>query len=594
MANNPSENPANQKIWQFENVEALAEALEQQQLQNHADKVRNIWTEAARDTSKLARDILNSELNITEQQDIIRALPNKWLETVLKKREITAQWTVVLPPQVANNPKEPKKDFSFDSILLFFDKFANAWEIYEKVSKAKWDSFWWMLAWIGAFLAYLFKWKLPEIDWIEWSFKPKPSKISEENKPWGSVESGSEKIDISKKRITWMIISKIWWLEKDKQVNIGLIYNDAKIDKLKFDEIKSYYNSNKNNNNFWQDLWTNHNKEDIKNAYKLLVEKEDFIDWILKNIDPNWRQKSIWEIFIMIYPNIEWIKKITEVKSLDDLKDKFNFWEIKLPDWKNKEADLWWFDEKYNQLKKDYKWLTTNVLSYTKITIDKKTVDSNIDLENQSDLNNEEIDFLKKLKDFWEKINNVIIKDYNLWFNNEFNNLNKLTYSEIIDLFIITWWKTEWFNSLEKSYIYLKITKILSSRNENQLLWSYYSKLVEKINDNTDVSIPKDVKDIIKWIFWDVSSIVFEWLKWKADILLWMLKENPLARAWVIILLWAFLFLTRWVGLRFFIKSIWVTTIMTALITAWLIKSNPSDSTHIKVKNELNNNLKSN
>jgi len=591
MANNPSENPANQKIWQFENVEALAEALEQQQLQNHADKVRNIWTEAARDTSKLARDILNSELNITEQQDIIRALPNKWLETVLKKREITAQWTVVLPPQVANNPKEPKKDFSFDSILLFFDKFANAWEIYEKVSKAKWDGLWWMLAWIGAFLAYLFKWKLPEIEWVDWSFWPKPQKKPEENKPWGSVEGRSENVDISKKRITWMIISKFWWLEKDTQIKVWLIYNDNKINKLSFDEIKSYYNSNKNNNNFWQDLWTNHNKEDIKNAYKLLVEKEDFIDWILKNIDPNWRQKSIWEIFIMIYPDIEWIQKITEVKSLDDLKDKFNFWEIKLLDWKNKEADLWWFDEKYNKLKKDYKWLTPNVLSYTKTTIKDITFDSNIDLENQLDLNNEEKDFLKKLKDFWEKINNLIINNYNLWLNDEFNKLKKLTYSEIIDLFIITWWKTEWFNSLEKSYIYLKITKILSSRGENQLLWNYYSKLLEKINDNTDISIPKDVKDIIKWIFWDVSSIVFEWLKWKADILLWIMEANPIKSAWVIILLWVFLYLTKWVGLWFFIKSIWVTAIITAITTAWLLWKD--DSRLRQIEKELNN-LKSN
>lgn len=577
-----------ESVWNFKTPEELAKALEEKSKNNLAERIRTLWIEA-KNNSKSAREALKSWLSDAERTEITQTLPDKWLEVDLwvtsnkpeKKDPATEAWKAAIASAIwEDNAEKLEKWMSFfDKVSTWFDKI---WEIFDKK---------WFIAWIWAvfmMLKWIFSWDFSALDGI---LNPE-KKESEKKEEWKDEWQNNEVVS-NKEKIIWVILSKISWLPPEKREKIPSILNDKNISTKNFNFIKDFYDKNKDKNWWNKDLKIseNYKDEEIKNSFKIIIEKENLIDDLLKKEYPNWREKSIWEIFVLISPSLSLLKNITEIKSIDDLKDKFNFWEITTLPWSEWKLNLWDSEEKFKKLQETYKWLNTNTLyhlktsahdfSYNEFTYEwQKWIDKK-----------EEIEFMKTLKDYAPKIEKQLIDNFSLELWEKIWDLLKnhpLKMSEVVDLFIITWWKTDWFNNLEKSYLYLKLIKIIDVRKEDVLLWEYYSKLAKTIYSvSADKEIiPKEVKDVISSIFWSLWTVALNYIAWKFKILWWIIKDNPgasLLAAWAII---GLIMLLPKVWIATAAKAVIITAIVSILITIWVIKAN--DPKIETVKKELN------
>lgn len=571
MANPTNETQKNLEIGKFKSPEELATALEQKSKNNIAEKIRKISWEVQWRSIDLRKE-LKEKLTPEEQNEIREALPDSWVEKVLDKKIEADIWEKALASAIwEENTKTLKKvEWIWDRVSTGFDKI---WDIFENK---------WFIAWLWAiFLMFkwIFSWDFSGLDSIL-----NPEKKEDEKKEDEKKENKPEVIS-NQEKIIWVILSRISWLNPNQRERIPSILNNKNISKRNFNFIKDYYENNKTKNWWAKDLQVseNYKDEEIKNSFKIIIEKENLIDDLLKIEHQNWREKSLWEIFVLISPSLSLLKNITEIKSLEDLKDKFNFWEITPLPW-TKWLNLWDSEEKINKLKQTYKWLNTNTLYHLK-TVDKDTKYTNFEYNWQEGINlTEEIEFMKTLKEYWPKIEKQLIDNFSLWLWGKIWDLLKnhpLTMSEIVDLFIITGWKVDWFNNLEKSYLYLKLIKIIDNSirwDTNVLLWEYYSQLAKAVYDSWSDKefIPKEVKDVISSIFWSISTIALNYIIWKFQILGWIMKDNPIQSAlaaWAII--WLIMLLPKvWVIAA--TKTVIISSALSILITLWIIKANDS------------------
>jgi len=542
MANNPSEN----LNWWVDiyktNPDAIIDDLKLKSKQILASKIMVIFDELKtqnKDTRQDKLEALKLKLNPQEKTEIKNTLQAnwRWIEQVLEQPTNTLVVNQV-SQQVANNPKEPKKDFSFDSILLFFDKFANAWEIYEKVSKAKWDSFWWMLAWIGAFLAYLFKWKLPEIEWVDWSFWPKPQKKPEENKPWGSLEKINEN---TKYRALSSIFTSIY--SKDNKNNIVNILNTQKVEEIKIKDIPNILTKNDLKKELWLEQ-TSYTNIEIKETLEMFtIWWKNFLD----NYYKDWYQeKSIKELILWI-KDLHTIEEINNTIIKTDITDIAKIWTIA---WNslNLTDENWSLKQRANDL-----WINQDIIS----SLLYHDWDLKLLKENETNLNIEQAniknkDKVKDIIHFWYSFIEQLKsnKQLNLGFEGITNNII-IPPKDILKLYILTWWKKDFnfneLNDFQKTFTYISILWILDKKND-KLQWQYFTRLAwisytnwEKKATEFENLVPEWVKKII-WSsinIWketleskikELGFEIYGTLEEKPEILLWIM--------WVIAIFW--------------------------------------------------------
>lgn len=564
--------------------EELAKELETKSHENLAKKIRQL-AEEAKSNWKWARETLREWLTPEEQAEIREALPwDIWVAQVFDKWMTPNEaWKVAIDWALKWKTEKKNKWLSFfDKISSLGSRFANAWEIFDKIKNAKWW-FWWWVAWIWAWFAYMFTGKIPELpEWVSLSFlKNTKGKVEDKVEGWKDILKDKDL------QYIWGIKS-LFLLKWEKK-------NDFTISILNLDEIKSKsFSDLKDEYKKWEKwIWERlkiSNKWSDKQIYKslkLFIDNEDFLDKTIWKWNKEWKSWKIGENLIDLWKMWSWmINKIVEkventsfsINPADAMKQlsSISMFEIWTENWK---INFWDLEER-EWLFKDISWKTLITLISMSDKLKWTPDEKNRMLSSAQD--DKEKQFIEQLFEFRWKIITLlswlfwegdIKKEYNKFFSE-----NGLTMKQLLELYLITWWNTDInsLNWLEKSAIYLKLWKILW--DNPSFRWKYFDKkLIEWIKEWT---IPEDVKMVLWNIFWKIADA---FISWTTKALKELYEAIPLEwKIWVWLAIWTLI-----IAMVYFkpIAIVWQVAIVSILTTA-VMKSSTINKETWKVYTE--------
>lgn len=562
MASQNNETPKNLEIGEYKTPEALAQALEEKSKGEIAKKIRKIAEQVKGESIDL-REKLKDALSDSEQTQIREVLSSTSISSIFDKGmsevEIATQKAQQELASVVWGAEATKAMGKFE---WFLERFDNAGDVYKKVAEAKgWMA--WTFAGIMAAIMYFLTGKAPEGFDFSWG------------KKWEKKERGKENSDNEYKYIWWVKILYILSWDKSKRYISSMLLQDE-VKSKSFNELQSFYSSWKDwvSKKLWlTDKWSD---EQVYESLKILIENEKLLHSIVWKTNPEWKKWKIEENLIKI--NISWgsaiekiIKKVEDINfstnpidaisqlrwisifSLNNIDGEISFWE--LDDRKHLITDnisnislikLLWSDE---LLKEDIntqknrlywitdesdkeKWFIDTILAFRK----------NIAVS---------LSWL-----FWED---------KRWAYKSFFDKNWLSMQETIELYMLTWWKTNIneLNGLEKSGIYLKLWKI--AWKDPSFRGEFFDKnIIEWIKNWT---LPEEVITIFWSIFSKVSEKIFD----SASAALKELWEAIPTKDKVII--WGVLWISIMAMIYFApLRIVWLTAI-TAMITMAITSS---------------------
>ena len=346
---------------------------------------------------------------------------------------------------------------------------------------------------------------------------------------------------LSYSMVTDILIRMTYW--KEAQSIANHLRNDI-VRKKTFAEIKQKINS-------WESFSSDPNENnDYKKAISALIDQEKYLDSILKDT-PNWKTDvSLFDIIASAAAQVDSIgqlvKQVDWTENLSDIYKKFN---PRLSIWPWNKLQ-WELHSKYEHLKKtksEMMWVSEE--SILEILKDKSeiTKQPKVDI-----LQNSEFDKPEKLKDrqfvdrfsFRPQTRDLMEKAFSNY---------PLKINEVFSLYLITSWKTEWFNDIEITSLYFKTYHLIMRENAKDydwVWWSFLEWLLAAISWEIPwVKLPDSMVNIIESIgiqLWDnlSKSVKVFWEDMKEHV-----KDNPaIAGVWV----WALLLtlvMTRWLAL---------------------------------------------
>ncbi len=310
-------------------------------------------------------------------------------------------------------------------------------------------------------------------------------------------------------------------LDKDIISKIQLLFVDEKFKKLTLREIDDLSKLDYDNlipSKYW---FKNENKDALFYACKILS------TWYWRElINKSYKSKSedplnlkINDLILNLSSDLWILGKLKEINFQIGLNGLNNFREelikkVSLQKWEWE----WELKEKAASL-----WLNDRILIFAHTNKDIKVgeLQNNLKEISTDHLNSDDKDiFNKKIFPFYGKIKNLIVNNFSFdnWKNNNrkkfekfFNNQkNDLTIKELLELYIITQWETDYdkLNDVENWILIIKIWWILwkdiKTRGET------YDKIFKNsLYKDIDI-LPAWVKNILKQVIWDKIDEVIE------------------------------------------------------------------------------------
>lgn len=494
----------------FKTSEQLARKLEAENKAEIAARVREISRNRASAQSIVLRNRLREELNWQEQREIRKALAWTWVERVFDKdmtpeeKAIAEVWAII-----------PGAAWMTQNLGMI-----------EKLWKSASDSFW--VAWnlfkewkFMAAIAVFFKWIFWKFSLDEWN--KKPWEENGENKPENESQNNENFYAWELSKMRWFIEYNYSWDDKWELLNIAQKENFKKLSLKEINE--SYQNDNKINDWIKKTYWENEkpNIEKVKKLFEIFSQnwKENEtlkrLLWNKYNID-----LKISDILKLIWKDLSIFEHISSLNPSDIMTQWSEVTRFDISD----------FNDTWNPPKIfEEAWITKNLWAFILTWANYKVWDNKETLLSDTKLTEKEKEKIRKIMDFWEKIQNEIIwnEKINLWMWEKLKDTfskQPLTLIEISKLYVILWWETNFdnMNEFKQSYIYFSIWWLLDNNRDNWKQWEYIIKL-------TDL--------IIEWMQWKTEKIpkwVTEFLwkigNWMVSYIWGKLQEWSLTTAW--------------------------------------------------------------
>jgi len=547
------------QVQTIETPEELISKLKEKSKDTLAKKVEDVvkWIEWG---SKNKWEKLKTELTPVEKAEIKETFQNSWVDIKLdelEKKSWTAKkvetalkvgwvWAVAwVVAMEASNELSGIKDAKwlgfFDKILWSFNKI---WDWFGSITD-------WIKSWFASSFPSLAKWF-----GIEWNNLNTWDKKGE-NWIW-MAEKWKENVEATpewkinhKYIIVTKIFSKMFWKQfnKNSSKEMNQLFSTTEFWNKKYSEIRPIYNEyvNKKDKKWLAEKLkiTWFKDEDVFIALATIVSANSHWNKLILNIYKHKKEdienKTIEKIMTWLYTDLHLIENFEAIEGPDD----FVSWKVAsifdLHAEKNENWEIniaWWLSDKAQGL-----WLSRNLIFfwYTRdITMDKFSKDPNfINSISPSQLAEKDRKILvEKIIPFWLKIGETINSKFNLWLDlkSYFNN-NSLTLSQIISLYTITWWETDYdkMNSLEKTYLFAKIPWIIADKDPETSA-KYVSRVFDKIESNVD--IPEDVKLVLLNIWNTLKDSAIDWLKYTWSWLWWFAQESPFTTAFIALMLY--------------------------------------------------------
>ncbi|MDD5769365.1 MAG: hypothetical protein PHE25_00205 [Candidatus Gracilibacteria bacterium] len=490
--------------------EELAKELETKSHENLAKKIRQL-AEEAKSNGKGARETLREGLTPEEQAEIREALPGDIGVAQVFDKGMTPNEAgkVAIDGALKGKTEKKNKGLSFfDKISSLGSRFANAGEIFDKIKNAK-GGFGGWVAGIGAWFAYMFTGKIPELpEGVSLSFL-KNTKGKVEDK----VEGGK---DILKDKDLQYIggIKSLFLLKGEKKNDFTIsILNLDEIKSKSFSDLKDEYKKGEKGIGERLKISNKGSDKQIYKSLKLFIDNEDFLDKTIGKGNKEWKSGKIGENLIdlgkmgsgMINKIVEKVENTSfSINPADAMKQlsSISMFEIGTENGKINFGDL----EEREGLFKDISGKTLITLISMSDKLKGTPDEKNRMLSSAQD--DKEKQFIEQLFEFRGKIITLlsglfgegdIKKEYNKFFSE-----NGLTMKQLLELYLITGGNTDInsLNGLEKSAIYLKLWKILG--DNPSFRGKYFDKkLIEGIKEGT---IPEDVKMVLGNIFGKIAD----------------------------------------------------------------------------------------
>lgn len=554
----------NQKIWKFENPEDLAKALDNKN-QNLADRIREISKTAIEKDSRDLRKVLQEELTPEEQSEIREALPESWVEKILDKKTSSdigkeAVWDIIWEENADKIDTLTKKS---EKLSKNFDKI---WEIF----KSKW-----IMAWLWAILL-MFKWLFTwDFSWLDKILNPK--------KEWEKSWKKEAIIDSAKKaeynlwlRALYLISGK----ELTQESNNTLL--SPQLQKSTFSKLEKEY---KNKNWIASRLWFEENQSDDEKVYStitLLLKSEKWLNNIFWKENTDWKDLELIDLISILNQKWGWV--LSNMKEKVE-KIEFNWldpiWNMTHALWSLKnmlevnvsgdKIDFWWLSERKHLLDQVSKETQIKIfMSWNNSWIKKSSQSAEVENNLVWEWSKDDKDFIKKVFDYKNKIIQPIV---NLFPKDEQNNANQfftekgVTFKELTELYLITWWNPD-INNLDwmwKSILFIKIFWILSRDNDKWLSWVFAKELYEQIMDDKSLVLPEETRNILNNIFHKAIEKTIEWTKWllidaykasdtSTKIVVWSIIAGYIS--WMLFG-WKFRFVTQWIWIASTAFAVW-------------------------------------
>lgn len=545
-------NKTPETIWKFESPEALAQALEDKN-KALAERVREISKKSIETDSKDLRKALQEELSPTEQKEMREALPDAGISEVFTKWMTTEEQAIQKAKESASEMLWEDNTKALQKVEWIWNRLSTGMDKIGDIFEQKW-----MMAGIWAIILmfkWIFSWDFSALDNI---LNPKKDdeKKESENKgeenlknniqytAWISLIIKAENFsDYTKRNDSNYEQLKIDW-------NIQAVFLNTNFNKLKFSQLDLPWLSSNKKNWISKKLWINDlSDEEVYNTLLLLKRRETFLDKILKDKQPNWRDLSIKEIVLNLHRYssfFNWLNNLDFEKLTTSWTDfiKLNF----------KENNSWPLNEMLESQIKDSKspfyWVSKVYLA----EIYSISWNHNFDKNNLLLWNEKNNDFINNFLEFRKNLPNLLktwffawkreVKDNFDTFINE--NISKLSPSEILEYFVITNWKTipEQLNDAQNSMIFTKLFFLLNK--QPKLQWETYLYAMKEWIYKSSDNIPPALQNAIWLIFKTLWEKLINSTLWMTQRLWGMLDttEKAVAIWWSILALaWAIRFM---------------------------------------------------
>lgn len=503
-------------IGKFETSEQLAKELESKDKAEIAKRVREIGKNYASAESMELRNKLRDELSWQEHREIREALAWTWVERVFDKDMSAEEKAVAQVSEMI-----PWWEKTMESVWKFekwwkslSDSFDTAWNLLKD---------WKFSAAISVFISWLL-WKFSLDKWNK-----KPWEKGEEN------ETAEWKVDIKYQYASSAVSSIFWWEYKN---TLNKLFSLDKFQTMTYSQTKDLYEKYKwKSDKSWieKEVWINWvSPIEVFNALWVIV-NEEWKSWkLLSNFyEKKWEEvwnKTIKECVSWLYTNIKMFKNIENITTPDQIIEAWKNFALKIEYGENWEPKISW--EIYDSLKE--LWITQNIILFVNSRTwfeDIVNLEKNLDWI-KSELNEKDKKILtEKFIPFAKNIEWTLANTFGHKYSSEIKscfNWEHLKPKELLELYAMTWWNTDWekLNDMQKTYIYTKMINLIDDRNP-ELAWSYGSFLIKE----WETKLPPWVLDMLTYLWKKLKNSASKiW-----DNLIWAWKENPIL-AWMMAL----------------------------------------------------------
>lgn len=562
------------KIWEFQNPEELAKALEEKSKQDLAKRVREISGQVQGNSVDL-RKKLQDELSEVEQSQIRKTLPDKWVDNIFIKGMTTEERQQLMA------------------------KKAMVWVVWAEATQWLWKMESWMKSIGDSFdvAGELFeKWQFMAAFWVIlkglfWQFSLEEWNKKDDEKKDGKKEEKTDNKNENFKNAEYILWVKALYLMSGKKIvkdsdNV-LLTNEFRV--MNFTQLEQEY---KNKNDIAKRLkLKSHSDEQVMSGIEILISSEKSINNLLQNSPPNWKNLPLENIIDLI--NQKWWKTLSNMKDkvtnidvsitnpveiidkamgsmhdLIDIKEDWNWW-----------INFWELDSR--------KWIISDVSPSTLFNIIAIWKDSIIKTTDTKGNSIETITSKGTDKDKEFIWNLFSYKDQIIsWITNIFPNESKekinsffwdkwFTLKELFEIYLITWWKTD-INNLDwisQSLFYTKLWKILWKDPEVRAIYNVHilnalwdkaeniklsSETKNFLSNISRYILDKSMDTAKKWLK-EIYSTILE-LPWEKQLAIWALLTAFIAGVWY----------SRWLLVRL---SFWLSTVALAASIFAIAKS---------------------
>ncbi len=564
-----------EKIWEFKDPEALAQALANKSKETLAKRVRDIASQVQWNSSDL-REELKKNLTESEQIDIRNTLPWTWIDTVFTKWITTADvkdkiWKTVIAWVVWTEIADMAEKWEG-----YFKNLSDAWETAGKLFDE-----WKYMAAIGVFL----KWLFGGFSLKEWN------KIGEEKVEWGKKEEDkkwNDKLKETEYSLWLKTLYIISWKEGVKQSNDVLLVQQIR--EKSFSQLEK---ESKSKSWITQRLKipTGYNDDQVSAWIQIILDNEKVLDNICAKTNKDWKNVPIEDIIIII--NKRWWQVFSKMKekisglelsatspigniekifgSLSSMiVAKYEWWKISFWDlW-----DVWDVWEREKLIAWVHETTLVNIFSNTNtpITTNTPSTSAESSIAWQWDENDK-----KFIRDLYSFKDNIIPSLSNLFpkTTNDQGDIKKFfdekwfTLKELFELYLITWWKTD-INSLDnisKTLLYIKFRGILSKNHT--LWWVFDTEILKALSDESEsLKMPQEAKNIFNHILQSTAEKLVD-MAWDTMKHIWgvvksLSIEKQLMVWWAIASFILLVFFSRWLLTKALLSSA-IVVLITAL-----------------------------